>query len=468
MKFQYEPPRLTLGVVGAIAIIIPILLGYFLITGFANNPAYTNLGAPATTTTTQVATSTALSGVVDVSIPNGAGAPTGAPGYAPDNITITAGTTVVWTNNDPTAHHTVTSVTGNGTVSSGDMATGATYNFTFTAPGTYNIICVYHPWMKQTIKVVPATTTPAVVKVSMPAGAGAGPQGAPGYSPDIVKVPVGTTVVWSNNDTVAHTVTSATGNGSLNSGNMNPGAVYNFTFTTPGTYDYVCAYHPWMTGTVVVTPAASSPPSGPATSSSTTTSTTTTTASSSSATTSFSGAYTVNVVSSPTLGSYLVNATGFTLYYFAPDHQGNATSPPVSTCGTALDCLQVWPIFYAAKITVPAGLNASDFTTFTRSDGSLQTAYKGWPLYYYVGDKSAGETKGQDTLGSGGYWYVASVSGNLTGLLGSTTTTSAAPLPEPAVPVPTLGNAGYAKATAAGHNGSDMSLVARADKTVVV
>ncbi len=260
MKFQYEPPKLTLGVVMGVAIVLPVLLGYFLITGFAQNACYEGL---CTTTTTATSSGPAvLTGTVIVSMPAGAGnGPSGAPGFAPDNITIAAGTTVMWENNDTVAH-TATSASGNGTVNSGNMNPGATYSFTFTTPGTYNIVCTYHYWMKQQIKVVPASTAPAVFKVSMPAGAGTGPSAAPGFSPDKLSVPAGSTVIWTNNDTVAHTVTSVSGNGSLNSGNMNPGASYNFTFTTPGTYDYICTYHYWMTGTVVVTPAVSTS-SGP-------------------------------------------------------------------------------------------------------------------------------------------------------------------------------------------------------------
>lgn len=102
--------------------------------------------------------------------------------------------------------------------------------------------------------------SPQVVQVSIPVGAG-NPSGAPGYAPDKVTVVIGVnnTVKWTNNDTtVHHTVTSVSGNGSLNSGDMGPGATYTYTFTTPGTYDYTCVYHAWMTGTVVVLASTSS------------------------------------------------------------------------------------------------------------------------------------------------------------------------------------------------------------------
>lgn len=126
-----------------------------------------------------------------------------------------------------------------------------------------------------------------------------------------------------------------------------------------------------------------------------------------------SSAYTVKVANSTKYGSYLVNGSGFTLYYFAPDTVGNATSPAVSKCNTAEACISVWPAFYVSKEVVPPSLNASNFTTITRTDGSPQLAYKGHPLYLYIGDTSAGAVTGNDIDINGGYWYVASVNGSL-------------------------------------------------------
>jgi FtsP/CotA-like multicopper oxidase with cupredoxin domain len=90
--------------------------------------------------------------------------------------------------------------------------------------------------------------------VSIPQGAYLA-SNAPGYSPDTVTVVIGVnnTVEWTNNENVTiHTVTSVSGNGSLNSGDIKPGGNYQYTFTTPGTYDYFCTYHSWMKGVVVV------------------------------------------------------------------------------------------------------------------------------------------------------------------------------------------------------------------------
>ncbi|MGP8125865.1 MAG: cupredoxin domain-containing protein [Nitrososphaerales archaeon] len=72
------------------------------------------------------------------------------------------------------------------------------------------------------------------------------------YSPPTITVVIGVnnTVTWVNNDDAPHTVTAL--DGSFDSGNMNPGQTWTYTFTTPGTYAYRCSYHSWMEGTVIV------------------------------------------------------------------------------------------------------------------------------------------------------------------------------------------------------------------------
>jgi plastocyanin len=70
------------------------------------------------------------------------------------------------------------------------------------------------------------------------------------YTPDEVDVAVGTTVTWTNTDSIAHTSTSD-GNG-WNSGIVAPGGQFSFAFQTAGTFPYHCTIHPGMVGTVVV------------------------------------------------------------------------------------------------------------------------------------------------------------------------------------------------------------------------
>lgn len=72
------------------------------------------------------------------------------------------------------------------------------------------------------------------------------------FSPESVTVPVGTTVTWTNADSEAHTVTAK--DNTFHSPTMDTGATFQYTFTKPGTYPYLCTIHPFMLGTVVVTP----------------------------------------------------------------------------------------------------------------------------------------------------------------------------------------------------------------------
>jgi plastocyanin len=70
------------------------------------------------------------------------------------------------------------------------------------------------------------------------------------FSPATLTVSVNTTVIWTNNDTVAHTVTSTTG--LFDSGSIGTGGTYSYMFTSAGTYNYYCTVHPSMTGKIVV------------------------------------------------------------------------------------------------------------------------------------------------------------------------------------------------------------------------
>jgi plastocyanin len=76
------------------------------------------------------------------------------------------------------------------------------------------------------------------------------------YLPYGVSVSTGATVMWSNDDSAPHTVSSGTVDAGLtgvfDSGLFMAGDSFEFTFDTPGTYDYFCMVHPWMTGIVSV------------------------------------------------------------------------------------------------------------------------------------------------------------------------------------------------------------------------
>ena len=69
------------------------------------------------------------------------------------------------------------------------------------------------------------------------------------FGPQELKVKAGTTVTWTNEDDIPHTVVSPN---NFRSKVMDTDGKYSFTFTTPGIYKYFCSLHPHMTGTVIV------------------------------------------------------------------------------------------------------------------------------------------------------------------------------------------------------------------------
>jgi plastocyanin len=152
--------------------------------------------------------------------------------------------------------------------------------FTITTPGTYAYFCVVHPTtMVGTIIVVAgsgssggassssssSSTSSTSSSSAVPANAlpvsilkGAGnPSSTKWFGPDPVTVVIGVnnTLVWTNDDTAAHTVTSVSvpsGAATFNSGIMSAGGRYVLTLTVPGTYAYDCSLHLWMKGTIIV------------------------------------------------------------------------------------------------------------------------------------------------------------------------------------------------------------------------
>jgi len=84
---------------------------------------------------------------------------------------------------------------------------------------------------------------------------GAATQGNPAgyYAPATFTAKVGQSVVWSNGDGTIHTVTTDTSK-LFDSGGVPSGGTFSYKFTQAGTYTYYCTIHPFMKGTVVVTP----------------------------------------------------------------------------------------------------------------------------------------------------------------------------------------------------------------------
>jgi|APFre7841882654_1041346.scaffolds.fasta_scaffold106337_1 plastocyanin len=70
------------------------------------------------------------------------------------------------------------------------------------------------------------------------------------FNPGSLNVTAGTTVTWTNRGNRGHTVTSD--QGAFDSGSLNPGGTFSFTFKDKGTFSYHCNFHSGMTAKIVV------------------------------------------------------------------------------------------------------------------------------------------------------------------------------------------------------------------------
>ncbi|MBI4296249.1 MAG: cupredoxin domain-containing protein [Chloroflexi bacterium] len=186
--------------------------------------------------------------------------------FTPASFSTTVGTTVTWTNNGQKPH----SVTSNiGVFDSGMLNPGQIFSFSFQSPGTYSYHCVFHSGQAGTITVtgtgnspppnqVVPTPTPTPTPTPAPVAGGNSIQiGDNLYSPAQRSLVAGATVTWTNVGQRPHTVTST---GLFDSGMLNPGQSFSFTFQSPGTYPYHCIFHDGQAGTITVTGTSNTPP----------------------------------------------------------------------------------------------------------------------------------------------------------------------------------------------------------------
>jgi plastocyanin len=104
---------------------------------------------PPSATTTAVPTTPLPPAPVGVAIQNFA--------FVPESVTVQAGTTVIWTNQDSAPHTIVSDATPlfslGAIFTSSQLAQGQQFSFTFNSPGTYLFHCSIHPFMKGTVTV---------------------------------------------------------------------------------------------------------------------------------------------------------------------------------------------------------------------------------------------------------------------------------------------------------------------------
>ncbi|MDE1762618.1 MAG: cupredoxin domain-containing protein [Thaumarchaeota archaeon] len=190
--------------------------------------------------------------VITVNIPVNASVK-GNPNFTPNTVTVPKGDIITWTNND-TVPHTVTNTPDGSVFDSSLIAAGKTYSLDTSKLNAteYDYMCTVHPWMTGKIVI----TQSIVSNVNIAKGASTQGAGQKYFDPASDSVKVGTTVIWTNQDSVSHTVTSgdpsAGPSGTFDSGLIKPGDTFKHTFTAAGTTSYFCTVHPWMTGKIIV------------------------------------------------------------------------------------------------------------------------------------------------------------------------------------------------------------------------
>lgn len=176
-------------------------------------------------------------------------------GFQPRTITVDPGQQVTFVNLDDDPHTATGIGFDTGVIDPGQQVTVA-----FDTPGSLPYSCRFHPIMTGQIDVRDATgSVPATPAASPAASPGASPVSSASaevairdftFSPPEIVVEAGTTITWRNEDAVPHTATSA--EGAFDTGTIDAGADARETFDTSGRYPYLCAFHPAMTGTIVV------------------------------------------------------------------------------------------------------------------------------------------------------------------------------------------------------------------------
>jgi predicted lipoprotein with Yx(FWY)xxD motif len=105
-------------------------------------------------------------------------------------------------------------------------------------------------------------------------------------------------------------------------------------------------------------------------------------------------------------GRILFDGRGHALYAFTRDRSRK------SRCSGA--CAAAWPPYILrGKLVAGPGTKRALLGRTRRADGSTQVTYAGRPLYYYVGDRKAGEVRCQNVFEYGGLWLVVRGTGRL-------------------------------------------------------
>jgi len=237
---------------------------------------------PPPTTPTQ--TPTPQGNTIQISISPGSYNTNNQNYFSPSSIQITPGTTIVWTNNDSVPHQIESgvvststtngkaSLTPDGLITSPVIAPKQTFQFTVTSAGTITFYDPTYLWMSGAITSKSEVATQAkTTQISILKGASTMKSGQT-VSPPSIQITPGTTIVWTNNDFVPHTLLSGilstttqgqggtanpTANapsfqpdGQINSGIILPGQIFQYTMSRIGTITFYDPTYTWINGVI--------------------------------------------------------------------------------------------------------------------------------------------------------------------------------------------------------------------------
>ncbi|MDE1769139.1 MAG: hypothetical protein KGI28_01115 [Thaumarchaeota archaeon] len=235
------------------------------------------------------------SGIVQMSIAQGASNPNNGQFLSPTNILIAAGQTVEFVNNDSVPHqlqsgNTITNTYGgakgsaptkqlqftpDGILDTGILSPGQHFRVTITKTGTIQVFDPLATWINGVVVSSSTTSTTPItpIQISIALGSslskGAATQQTFNqynsyYYPDTIQVVPGTPIIWINNDSIAHTILSGvstqkndnpfTPDGIIASGPIAPGQTFSVIINGTGIIRFYDPQYTWMNGVIISQP----------------------------------------------------------------------------------------------------------------------------------------------------------------------------------------------------------------------
>jgi plastocyanin len=229
---------------------------------------------------------------VQINILPGASTATTNQYLSPSSVQITPGSTIVWVNQDSVAHRilsgqqqAITAGTKGATtiiapafnpdrnIDTGNIAPGQSVKITITGTGQFSFYDPSNTWLNGNIFSISQTSSVPPVQVSiLPGSSLAGGSASQQnqnyvngyYSPDQIQIAPGTTIIWTNNDSVAHSIWSGTAtyktvnpyipDGIIKSGSIAPGQTFQVVINGTGITRFYDPSYTWMNGIIISFP----------------------------------------------------------------------------------------------------------------------------------------------------------------------------------------------------------------------